>query len=214
MASARDIVKLLAQPKWQPGDALGEPSWFKRAAPGPCADMVQALCELTRNEDKLENHIPAVGSRSFPDVLSTFAVRPTGLNVDSKASRLAVFFCQDIRVRKKEKRCQDPFFGSNFGRPRGRSVLARPSLPAVRLIHASLPKGWPRSRERRTASSSFSVSARFTCSSQFRGQGNGPSLSVGRASGFADVTSRCARLPQRHFSARFTRSARTALRSA
>jgi serine/threonine protein kinase len=90
-------------------------------------------------------------------------------------------------------------------------VRSSPRAPAARLTHASPPYGRPRSRLRRTASSSFSVMARLTCSSQFRGQGHGPSVSRGVPS--ATSANRCAALPQRQFSARRTRRARRALRS-
>jgi hypothetical protein len=97
------------------------------------------------------------------------------------------------------------------GRPGGRSVRSNRKARAVSTTQVASPKGVPRCAERRRASSSASVSGRFTCSTQSRGSGTGHSDSTERS--FSVPRSRRQRLDQRHCSARCTRLARDGLRS-
>jgi hypothetical protein len=62
------------------------------------------------------------------------------------------------------------------GRPRGCSALSRPNAAAVRTRHAGVPNGAPRTTLCRTASSSASVSGRFTRAVQFRGSATGDAV--------------------------------------
>jgi len=98
------------------------------------------------------------------------------------------------------------------GRPRERSVHANPKRLPVRFCQWSAPKGQPRWMERRTASSSASVGARLTCLSQCFGSGSGQRCSSCLAS--RSPCTRRHRLDHRQSSARFTRPARSAFRSA
>jgi hypothetical protein len=66
----------------------------------------------------------------------------------------------------------------------------------VRCVHDSVPKGWPRARLRRRASSSATLSARFTLATQRRGGLTGHAESTARAS--ASPLSRRHKRDQRH----------------
>jgi len=60
-------------------------------------------------------------------------------------------------IGRSEEGGQDQSSGSTLGRPRGRSVEARPNTGAMRFVQASLPYGLPRCTLRRIARSSASV---------------------------------------------------------
>src|SRR5262249_40907476 len=96
------------------------------------------------------------------------------------------------------------------GRPGGRSEDSKPSAAAVRSTHAAEPNGVPRSTLRRKAASSASLFGSCTSSSQAACRGTGPGSSQGSSGG----RSHSGRLDQPQSSARATRPARSAFRSA
>ena len=97
------------------------------------------------------------------------------------------------------------------GRPLGRTVDCKPNRLTVDSTHSRFPKGHPLLAESRTADISFSVSGWLTRSFQPRGRGIGQEESKG---GFGlGFWFQCQRDPQRHSSARETKSARSAFRS-
>ncbi len=118
-------------------------------------------------------------------------------------------------VVKDKKRGHKPFCASFsrafFGRPTARSELSTPSRRAVVPTQLASPYGRPRSREHRSAISSFSSSASLTHSTQSRGRSTGQSANSSFiASAFPPLA---ASELHRQFSARLTSFARSALRS-